>query len=698
MTIFLSAFLLFQVQPLIGKIILPWFGGTPTVWMTCMLFFQALLLGGYVYAHLLVEKASPRWQGAVHLLVLGAALLVLPIGPSETWKPVSASDPTGRILALLCVSVGTPFLILAATGPLIQSWFARRHPGRSPYRLYALSNAGSLLALLTYPFVFEPALTLQTQTLVWSLGFVLFVVLCGSWAWRLAWTGRGAAAVAEAPSPAAAVASGPAPRTVTRLLWLLLAASASALLLASTNQMTQNVAPVPFLWILPLSLYLLTFILCFDNERWFRREYVGWALVVALFAAPLTLALGPRLGLIPQIGVYAFTLFTCCMACHGELAALKPSPRHLTGFYLMIAAGGALGGGFVTLLAPRLFDALLEFPLALAASCLFIMLARRHDVLCAVYERSFGGRPWFAAACGTALCGMLVVLTSAGWKSFLQQRDVLAMTRNFYGVLQVGEQDADQPGRHRREMTHGSTVHGVQYMHPDKRRLPAAYYGRHSGLGLAMRHLREEPPEGAGLSIGVVGMGAGTISAFAEVGDHVTYYEINPAVVSYAERFFSYNSDAQRRGARVDVLVGDARLLLERQLARGLVGRYDMLVVDAFSSDAIPIHLLTEEAWRTYWRHLHPDGLLAVNVYNHYLELSPVVRSLAERHGMESCYVRAEGRAEEGTTDSAWVLVSDAPRFGESPGIRAAACAWPEGIQLEEPWTDDFSSLYPLLK
>jgi hypothetical protein len=703
-TIFLSAFLLFQVQPLIGKVILPWFGGTPSVWMTCLLFFQLLLLGGYLYAHLLVDRLTPRWQGRVHLLVLLGSLALLPIAPDASFKPHPGDDPMLGILALLLLTVGGPFFVLSTTGPLLQAWFVRRHPGRSPYRLYALSNAGSLLALLSYPFVFEPALRLPVQLALWSWAQIAFVVLCGTWALRMSLWPAAAPAAAEDASATTATAPVDAepvsrPDGVQIALWLLLSTFASTMLLATTTQITTNVAPAPFLWVLPLSLYLLSFILCFDTSRWYRRGLFGWVLAACLFAVPIFWLLGPKAGLFSQLSIYTLAQFVCCMACNGELAASKPAPRYLTAFYLLIALGGALGGIFVTLVAPAIFDSLAEYPLALCGCCVTVLLAKRREALSAALQRQFSGRPGRAVA---ATAGLVLLACAAlpgasmAWSAYMQARNVRAMSRNFYGTLQVGEEDVDQPALRRRTLTHGNTVHGVQFLDPHLSVSPAGYYGAGSGIGVAfasLRAARERP-----LTVGIVGMGSAGLAAYAQAGDHMRYYEINPEVDRLARRWFTYWDDAVARGAKLDLALGDARLVLEAEAEAGSEAPLDLLVIDAFSSDAIPVHLLTAECFDVYRRRLAPDGLIAAHVSNQYLYLSPVVRQQSERLGLVPLRVHAQADPAKVLFDNDWVLASADPAVVEQ--VRASKADfqdWPD-VGTLRLWTDDYSSLFPVLK
>ena len=354
-TIVLSAFLLFQVQPLIGKYILPWFGGGPAVWTTCLLFFQLVLLVGYAYAHWSSSRLSPRAQSSVHLVLLAGSLLVLPIAPSPLWKPLPEDPPTAQILLLLTATVGLPYLLLSSTAPLVQKWFSESLPGRSPYRLYSLSNAGSLLALLTYPFLFEPWLALRNQVLSWSIAYGVFVVLSGWSAFRAGFVDSAPKSVPDSPKDGDSKNAGRPPSAVTIALWVAFSAVGATLLLATTNQMCQEIAVVPFLWVVPLAIYLLTFIISFDSERWYDRRVFGFLVGASAAASLSALSAGLHIQLSVHIIAYSIALFACCMCCHGELAKMKPDPSHLTLFYLMMSAGGALGGIFTALIAPRIF-------------------------------------------------------------------------------------------------------------------------------------------------------------------------------------------------------------------------------------------------------------------------------------------------------------------------------------------------------
>jgi spermidine synthase len=672
-TIFLSAFLLFLIQPLIGRYILPWFGGGPGVWTTCLLFFQALLLAGYAWAHGLVRALGPRRQALVHTALLAAAVATLPIAPDAAWKPGPDDAPTPRILALLALCLGLPYLALAATGPLLQAWFARGEPGRSPYRLYALSNAGSLLALLVYPFAIEPLATRAQQVSGWSLGFALFAPACAWCGFRAA---RGAGAGAG-PRPAATDA-GPAPGPARIALWIALPAVASVLLLAVTNQLTYDVAAVPFLWIAPLVVYLLSFILCFDRERWYPRGLFVALLPVALLAAASLVRSADRLGVPAQIAAWCGVLFTACMACHGELYRLRPAAQRLTGYYLCVAAGGALGGLFVAVIAPLVFDRYAELPLGLAATACLLAAAL------AVERRN---RPLArAAGAGLALAAGALYAGVALRELAASTRDALATSRNFYGVLAVREIGAD-PELRFRELRHGRIAHGIQFVAEARRGLATAYFGEPSGVGLALRLL----PRGSERRIGVVGLGAGTLATYGRRGDRIRFYEIDPAVVDFARRYFTFLADSQ---ASVEIALGDARLSLEREPPQA----FDVLVLDAFTGDSIPVHLLTQEAFATWRRHVRDDGAIAVHVSNTHVDLRPVLWAMAERLGWRAALVRTRPDRARALGPAHWVILTADAELLARLAAATRIAEHPSDLGPLVPWSDDDVSLFALLR
>ena len=691
-TILLGSFLLFQVQPLIGRYILPWFGGSPAVWTTCMLFFQVALLAGYGYAHG-VTAASRRRQGYLHLALLVVALLFLPIAPDpERWKPLSGQEPAPQILLLLLATIGIPYMALAANAPLVQHWFVRSFPGTSPYPLYALSNGASLVALLSYPFLVEPQFTLARQASIWGWLFAAYALCCAACALLPALAGRfgwvvDAGAADETAASASMGDDGStrlAPATV--VIWLLLSASGSALLLATTNQLCQEVAVVPFLWVLPLTLYLATFIVCFTGDRAYDRILWGVLLAGALLPACRVLAMGVTATLPVQILIYLAALVTGCMVCHGELFRSRPDPRHLTAFYLVIATGGAVGGLFVAVAAPLFFDGFWEYPVTLAALGAVVILAWLRG-------GAFAGSLWVppvAVVAEIALVAFTVmhIRTLAPW--------TVATDRNFYGVLRV-TRDRDSLGP-KLNLMHGRVLHGTQYTDPERRRTPTSYYAPESGAGLALRfHPRRQgaDPADRHLRVGVVGLGAGTLAAHGQRGDLFRFYEINPAVIRVADRHFTFLRDS---AARVETLPGDARIVLEEELRRGAPQRYDVLLVDAFSSDAIPIHLLTRECFALYRRHLAPDGLLLFHVTNRFLDLIPVVQAQADAAGERAALVRCVEDPKSGRGKSDWVIVTRNGMFLDAPEIREKATPLTSRAAPPILWTDDFAGLWQVLK
>ena len=665
-TIFLSAFLLFQVQPLIAKIILPWFGGTAAVWTICMLFFQVLLLAGYVYSHAYV-RLRLRARRFIHLALLVTAAATLPLAASAVWKPAGAGDPTWRILGLLATSVGLPYFVLSTTGPLVQAWYARSHPGAAPYRLFALSNLGSMLALVSYPLAVEPLLALGRQTAIWSAGFVLFALPCAS----LAWHGRDSDAQVfsheQSDKPGAAL----------QALWASLAACASVLLLAFTGHMTLNIAAIPFLWVLPLALYLLSFVLCFEASGWYRR-WLFLPLLGAGLAAVCATLTQSNPSIWTLIPLYSATLFAACMVCHGELARSKPDPRHLTGFYLMLALGGALGGVLVGLVAPSVFDDLYELPIGMFALCLLVGAALFRDRSSLLHGR------WGAAA-RLVFLALTVALGVALVRTYAENSaDSRVTARNFYGVLNV--RDTGEGPEVMRVLSHGTIIHGKQFLEADRRDWPTTYYGRGSGIGLALLDSGERGP----LRVGVVGLGAGTLAAYGRSGDAFRFYDINPKVVELARSEFSFLADSR---AQVEVALGDARLSLEREPDQN----FDVLALDAFSSDAIPVHLLTVEAFGTYLRHLRRGGILAVHISNRYLDLVPVVQQAALALSLELRQVENEDDDEAGVYRSDWMLLSASPAAFEGKLLKEAA-ERVDAVPRVKLWTDDYSDLYRILK
>jgi len=686
--IFLSAFLLFQVQPLIARFILPWFGGTPSVWTVCLLFFQTGLLAGYAYAHALVSffRSRPGWQVGIHLGLLAAAMVLLPIAPDDSLKPHGdEASPTMAILVLLLVTVGAPYMLLSASGPLLQHWFAAADPGRSPYRLYAVSNVGSMLGLLTYPFVFEPLFGVSLQAGLWSGGFVVYALLAAGCAWSML-KASGAWVESFSCGKAAQLREASRPKLAVVLLWIALAATASTLLLAITNQMCQDVSVVPFLWVLPLALYLLTFVIAFDHERWYRRSFAmpfaGVAVVLVIWQ--LDAAWQHRETHIAwQAAIFLTAIFATCFVCHGELARSKPAPLHLTGFYLAIAFGGALGGLFVSLVAPVVFTGYWEFHLALGAFATLVFLL--------LLSRIPHFRLWVVrvAAVVTGLAAIYAMAAALWTNARVAGENAIDIRRGFYGVHRV--YDRKEPGiETRRKLFHGRILHGMQFTAPHLRWMPTTYYMSGSGIHRAFDFKNErdvlirEP-----LDVGVVGLGAGTIAALAKLGDRMVFYEIDPDVVDIAQEHFTFLSDSK---ADMEIVLGDGRITLANELRERGSRQFDILVFDAFSSDSIPIHLLTREAFALYFGHLKDDGVLVLNMTNRYVDISDPVRRVVAEFGADAWKVGNQARR-KGEYFSEWILVSRDAALGEYLERNDALTPWRHTEARDVEWTDDYANL-----
>jgi hypothetical protein len=731
--VFLSAFLLFQVELIIGKFVLPWFGGAPATWVTCLLFFQVMLLLGYSYAHAMMRRRV-RVQAAVHIALIAVSLISLaittvswrtPITPGAAWKPVELAHPTWQVLQLLAISVGIPFLLLSSTTPLVQSWFERAQSGRSAYPLYAVSNFGSLLGLLSYPLLIEPNSTLFLQGWAWSIGYCSFALACAA----CALTVRRAQnrEVATAPTTVAI------PR-FTYALWILLPACGSAMLLAATNVICQEVAVVPLLWVLPLALYLMSFILCFARRNLCRR----WIFHPMFAMAAILVLVANRGSLLIEISAYLLLLFSVCMSCHGELVRLQPPASKSTAFYLSIATGGALGSIFVSVIAPQIFTGLWELPVSLIASGIVITAALFYDrqswlyrspvwlpvalvwglilyfrgvasaydlapawrifpfvfmvlltlVLLRLIRRSSDRLlwGWFRPVqfFFVALIGMLAYFSIGQMRTFF--RTSLYASRNFFGVLRV------TPGPGTLQLSHGRTFHGSQVTDPQHKDEPTAYYLPESGIGILFR---EYPKRATGpLRVGLVGLGVGTLAAYGRAGDEYVFYDINPAVYKLSAApgaRFTFVADSP---AKSIVRIGDARLLMEAEVAHGEPQNFDILVLDAFNSDAIPVHLLTREAVKLYLAHLNPDGVLAFHISNRSLDLAPVLTGLMNEFHLECADVDYN---QPPIQASRWVLMSRNRAMLETPTLKKQAL-YGAPSDRSELWTDDYSNLLRLIK
>lgn len=600
-TIFLSSFLLFLVQPIIAKQILPWFGGSAAVWTTCLVFFQAVLLAGYGYADL-TTRLGLRRQAMLHVGLLVVSLACVPILAASGWKPQGDEEPVGRILLLLLVTIGLPYFLLSTTTPLLQAWYWQRFRTAVPYRLFALSNFASLLALIGFPVLFEPYFTLPQLGWGWSGLYAVLILLCGAMAWRSMRAIVALPAAGEGTAPAAVPLTG-----AVQFAWMGLAALASVMLLAVSNHVTQNISSVPFLWVLPLALYLLTFILAFDHPRWYLRTPL---LVLLGVLTPWMAWEIASLRLVVAVPLYFTGLFVACMVCHGELARLKPDPAHLTRFYLMISVGGAVGAVLVAIAAPLLLPGYFELGIALVL--LALLLPYRLAGL--------------ARVAGFAVAALTLGLVVRGAMDYTT--DMRVMERDFYGVVRTRDRPAPVPYR---AMYHGAIMHGGQLLGESYRNTPADYFGPTSGYGRVFATLRELEPSRT-RDIGVIGLGAGVIASYGRPGDTLVFYEISPRVVDIAKREFTFLKDT---AAKTSLVMGDGRLSLEREAPKG----YDVLGIDAFSGDSIPMHLITREAMALYAKHIKPDGVIVFQATNRYVDLPPVIKRLAAELGFEAVLV-----------------------------------------------------------
>ncbi|HEX4415629.1 MAG TPA: hypothetical protein VH107_18495 [Lacipirellulaceae bacterium] len=759
-TIFISAFLLFQIEPMVSKAILPWFGGTPAVWTTCLLFFQTALFAGYAYAHVTNTNLSRPRQALVHVGLLVVALVLLRALPGPNWQPKGDEDPTLRILLMLALTIGLPYFVLSSTGPLLQAWFAHSFPGRSPYRLYALSNVGSLLALISYPFLFERFFDLPHQAMLWSIGFIVFAILCGFAALQLrAALPADSADIASESTPVEST-SAAAPGSLRYLFWLILPAFASAVLMATTNHVSTDVAVVPLLWVVPLALYLLTFIIAFDRPAWYSRLPVAVITLFAIYASALAYkegvgkidlyecgmtgmaaqslaetfhlggftaadkAISPQfpVSFLARIVVNFIAMFGICFLCHGELARLKPTTRYLTAYYLMISAGGAIGGLAVSIIAPRVFDTMFEWNLctflaALAAVgiVLYWLVSRS---LPAAWELSPAERelpqselqktrrsqsrlvPRVLLA--LVLVPMAFILLDLSVYLFTPRKLVVFESRNFFGTLTIREKDRNSAAKDALELLNGTTIHGSQFKNPQRHGEPTSYYSPQSGIGRVLQFYSANRPPG-GVRVGDVGLGTGTLAAYLNKGDFLTFYEINPAVIqmSTSGDWFTYVPDCRQRGAHCDIKLGDARLTLAREVDTPHLPRYHVLVLDAFSGDAVPTHLLTAEAYDIYLPRLATEavdgaeGALVVHVSNRYLDLARVVRATAEKLQMPYVEIHSPGNAELLINGADWIVLTRNQALLDD--LKPAAYI-PKDPKPPVLWTDARSSLFEIIK
>ncbi|MFY9746396.1 MAG: fused MFS/spermidine synthase [Acidobacteriaceae bacterium] len=663
--IFLGALLLFAVEPMAAKQLLPALGGSSAVWITCLVFFQTALLLGYLNAHWL-GRQSPRTTSVLHIVLLVLAVVALAFALQPDLSNAS-EHPLTAIFRALTLTIGLPFLLLASTSPLLQLWLARQQRSDIPWKLFALSNAGSLLALVLYPTLIEPHLSLAVQRKAWGCGFGIYAVFCAVIAWR--------AQQMEADGPRKPQSAAGVTRSSLRskLLWFLLPAGAAMQLCAVTSHLSQNIAAIPLLWVLPLGIYLLTFIVAFESPGFYRR----WLMVrlLALGLAALAWMLSQTDATWPiqfSIGFFLVELFFACLFCHAETYALRPANRsESTLFYLLIAAGGAAGTVFIGIGCPLLFDANYDVAIAFLATAALALVV--------TWQSGWAQRLLWSA--GTALLLVLIIMLH-----IVYARSTLVEERNFYGALRVRESHVPPQAETVRTLLHGTIEHGTQWFAPQFRRNPTTYYATDSGVGLALRFCCDDRPR----NIGVVGLGAGTLAAYGKPGDRMRFYEINPAIRPIAENLFTYLRES---GAQISFADGDARISLTREAPQN----FDVLVIDAFSGDAIPIHLLTTQAMGVYQRQLAPGGILAFHVSNQYLDLPPEIAALAAASGMESRVADTPPQEARGEYRATWVLVTNNAAFLAQPQVAAFAQAMHPRPDLPA-WTDDYSSLLPILQ
>lgn len=725
-TVFASAALVFLVEPMVAKLVLPQLGGSPSVWNTSLAFFQAALLAGYGYAHALQKVRRLRTQVMLHVVALVAAAFVLPLRINELLGPPTSEHPTLWLLGVLTVSIGAPFAVLSATAPLVQAWHARTvgaGEGREPYTLYAASNLGSLLALLAYPIVVEPAFTLAGQRFGWSGGYLAFIVLMGALGLLLTRVRTEATADART-APAAPVA------WRERLVWVALAAIPSSLMLGVTTHLTTDVASAPFLWVLPLALYLLTFIIAFQARPAIPPDITLIFQAAAVAGCAALLPFKSTLFVI-QFPVHLATFFLTALMCHQQLVARRPDPAHLTDFYLAMSLGGVIGGGFNAFVAPVIFDNVWEYPLVLALSVLArpstarrlttwgwaMIVVGSAGALAAPVLMTFvaphvpakpivgtltesdilelGVRVLLAAAvvsafmsrARTAVFFLLIALISLGAQFAADRVNTTQSWRSFFGVLRQSETMTPSLGRVRM-LAHGTTLHGAQALDPRFRCQPLVYYTPSTPIGQVFRALEAEKPA---IRVGAVGLGTGSVAAYVRPGDHLTFFEIDPLVikVSTDPNHFSYTTQCAK--GTVDYVVGDARLTLAKQSP----GIFDVLLIDAFSSDAVPAHLLTVEAVRGYLTHLKPDGVLILHLSNRNLDLKGPAQAVARTAGGSA--LLQEYRPTPGAQGATWESPEDAVIVGRSPAALArfkANPAWvPANPFKARPWTDDYTNL-----
>ncbi|HEY7210929.1 MAG TPA: fused MFS/spermidine synthase [Bryobacteraceae bacterium] len=626
------------------------------MWSTCLVFYQVALLAGYVYARVLANRLRAGAQSAIHLVVLAASLALLPIGPGESWKTASTAHPSWLIFRMLAATIGLTFVALSATSPLLQSWLARGKD-KEPYRLFAVSNFASLAALIAYPLLIEPFLGTEQQRIVWSALYAAFAVLCGIATWH----SRDVTLSRALVNPTASA----------KWEWFALAAIGSMLLLSITNHVDANVAAVPLIWVLPLAIYLLSFVVTFGARNIYRQAL--WIRLLAFALGILGYAIYNINAQVPiqvSLTIFLCCLFVCCVFCHGELNRLRPPAETLTKFYLLIAAGGATGAILIGIVAPHVFSGVYELPVTLLATALLALALTWH------------GHRWPIRLLWVAVSGCLVAVIVMNVQGY--REGTLSLRRSFYGSLRVVQTPRAGPEQ-QRILFHGTIEHGSQFLQPPRRQRPTAYYGPDSGAGILLRECSPSPKR-----VAVVGLGAGTLAAYGKRGDEFDFYEINSQVADIAQSLFFYTRESQ---AHVEIKIGDGRLLLERETAVP----FDALVLDAFSGDAIPVHLLTAEAFQLYQRHLAPGGTIAFHVSNDFLDLAPVVKQLAAHAGMQAVLVHNHSDEDDAILPADWILVTRNRLLLDNASIQAHAKPVATNSRARL-WTDDYNNILQVFK
>lgn len=659
-TVFLSSFLLFLIQPLISKYLLPWFGGGPMIWTTALVFFQIMLLAGYSYAHLL-SFLKKKTVLITHSSLLALSLLALPMIPDQSLVASFPDNPSIQILLLLLLTIGLPYLLLSSSSPLLQNWFGQSQPKNSPYTLYATSNTASLLALLLYPFFFESLFKLSNQSFIWSALYLALIVLT-LYCLSIFWKNKNKSTDDKRPNS-------PRPSLFTKCKWVAFPAIGSLMLIATSTQISIDIAPTPFLWILPLAIYLITFIFVFSDDFWYGRKLFFPVFILLLLSSSLFLIDSDVTSFSALIASHLGLLFLSTMICHGETARIKPAKEYITSFYLYLSFGGALGGIFGAILAPNIFTTNWELIIGLMGTIAVIVyiFISEYKISTAFNLRNF------AATLGIIFA--LGISASIIYFKYDSLSDPTYISRNFYGTLEVKDYKGEDGESDERTLTHGSTLHGSQFMSPDKQRIATTYYGETSGIQLAIDSLPIDQPH----HIGVIGLGTGTIAAYGDEDDTIRFYEIDKDVITVAQEYFQfYNTFPGQKS----IVLGDARLSLEAEASQ----QFDILAIDAFSSDAIPTHLLTKEAFQIYLRHMKEDGIISVHTSNRVLNLEPVVFTVADELELEARTIEASLDAPEYVNASTWVIVSKEP--------------FPQGETTAERvrlWTDDYTNLLPLI-